>query len=122
MVQPAVALKTGTATAEALLKRLHASHGTHPPYQALAEWGKVEQTLYGCASLSSVALRHAVAAGWKVVERWHEAHAVLWYGWQGVLATTQREQHEITPLFYEPVHPYGLFTLARDRPSRLEAA
>jgi TnpA family transposase len=37
MVQHAVALKTGTATAEAMLTRCNSDQGTHPPSTALAE-------------------------------------------------------------------------------------
>jgi TnpA family transposase len=46
MVKHAVALKTGTATAEAILKRFNSYHVTHPTYKALAELGKVEKTIY----------------------------------------------------------------------------
>jgi TnpA family transposase len=162
-VKHAVALKTGTATAEAILKRFNSYNVTHPTYKALAELGKVEKTIYLCEYLSSLELRHEVEAGLNVVERWNEANDFLCYGRQGVFATNQREQQEITtlalqllqnclmlintllvektleqhqllphltdadyraltPLFYEHVNPYGLFTLDLDRPSLLEAA
>jgi TnpA family transposase len=163
MVKHAVALKTGTATAEAILKRFNSYNVTHPTYKALAELGKVEKTIYLCEYLSSLELRHEVEAGLNVVERWNAANDFLCYGRQGVFATNQREQQEITtlalqllqnclmlintllvektleqhqllphltaadyraltPLFYEHVNPYGLFTLDLDRPSLLEAA
>jgi TnpA family transposase len=163
MVKHAVALKTGTATAEAILKRFNSYNVTHPTYKALAELGKVEKTIYLCEYLSSLELRHEVEAGLNVVERWNEVNDFLCYGRQGVFATKQREQQEITtlalqllqnclmlintllvektleqhqllphltdadyraltPLFYEHVNPYGLFTLDLDRPSLLEAA
>jgi TnpA family transposase len=163
MVKHAVALKMGTATAEAILKRCNSYNVTHPTYKALAELGKGEKTIYLCEYLSSLELRHEVEAGLNVVERWNEANDFLCYGRQGVFATNQREQQEITtlalqllqnclmlintllvektleqhqllphltdadhraltPLFYEHVNPYGLFTLDRDRPSLLEAA
>jgi TnpA family transposase len=98
MVKHAVALKTGTATAEAILKRFNSYNVTHPTYKALAELGKVEKTLYLCEYLSSVALRHEVEAGLNVVERWNEANDFLCYGRQGVFATNNREQQEITTL------------------------
>jgi TnpA family transposase len=157
MVKHAVALKTGTATAEAILKRFNSYNVTHPTYKALAELGKVEKTVYLCEYLSSVELRHEVEAGLNVVEQWNEANDFLCYGRQGVFATNQREQQEITalalqllqsclmlintllvektleqhqllphltaadyraltPLFYDHVNPYGLFTLDLDRP------
>jgi TnpA family transposase len=163
MMKHAVALQTGTATAEAILKRFNSYNVTHPTYKALAELGKVEKTLYLCEYLSSLALRHEVEAGLNVVERWNEANDFLCYGRQGVFATNNREQQEITtlalqllqnclmlintllvektleqhqllpqltdadrraltPLFYEHVNPYGLFTLDLDRPPLVEAA
>jgi TnpA family transposase len=163
MVKHAVALQTGTATAEAILKRFNSYNVTHPTYKALAELGKVEKTLYLCEYLSSLTLRHEVEAGLNVVERWNEANDFLCYGRQGVFATNNREQQEITtlalqllqnclmlintllvektleqdqllpqltdadrraltPLFYEHVNPYGLFTLDLNRPPLLEAA
>jgi TnpA family transposase len=58
----------------------------------------VEKTLYLCEYLSSLALRHEVEAGLNVVERWNEANDFLCYGRQGVFATNNREQQEITTL------------------------
>ena len=43
MVKHAVALKLGTATAEAILKRFNSYNVTHPTYKALAELGKAEK-------------------------------------------------------------------------------
>jgi TnpA family transposase len=60
MVKHAVALKTGTATPAAILKRFNSYNVTHPTYNALAELGKVEKTIYLCESLSSLELRYAV--------------------------------------------------------------
>jgi TnpA family transposase len=98
MIKHTVALQTGTATAEAILKRFNSYNVTHPTYKALAELGKVEKTLYLCEYLSSLALRHEVEAGLNVVERWNEANDFLCYGRQGVFATNNREQQEITTL------------------------
>jgi TnpA family transposase len=98
MIKHTVALQTGTATAEAILKRFNSYNATHPTYKALAELGKVEKTLYLCEYLSSLALRHEVEAGLNVVERWNEANDFLCYGRQGVFATNNREQQEITTL------------------------
>jgi TnpA family transposase len=98
MIKHTVALQTGTATAEAILKRFNSYNATHPTDKALAELGKVEKTLYLCEYLSSLALRHEVEAGLHVVARWNEANDFLCYGRQGVFATNNREQQEITTL------------------------
>jgi TnpA family transposase len=98
MVKHAVALKTGTATAEAILKRFNSYNVTPPTYKALAELGKVEKTIYLCEYLSSLDLRYEVNEGLKVVERWHAASDFLCYGRQGIWATNSREQQAVTPL------------------------
>jgi TnpA family transposase len=98
MVKHAVALKMGTATPEAILKRFNSYNVTHPTYQALAELGKVEKTIYLCEYLSSIDLRYEVQEGLNVVERWNAANDFLCYGRQGIFATNSREQQEISPL------------------------
>ena len=98
MVKHAVALKTGTATAEAILKRFNSYNVTHPTYKALAELGKVEKTIYLCEYLSSIDLRYEVNAGLNVVERWNAANDFLCYGRQGIFAMNSREQQEVTTL------------------------
>jgi TnpA family transposase len=98
MVKNTVALKTGTATPEAILKRFNSYNVTHPTYKALAELGKVEKTIYLCEYLSSLALRHEVQEGLNVVERWNEANDFIRYGRQGIFATNSREQQEISAL------------------------
>ena len=98
MVKHAVALKTGTASAEAILRRFNSYNVTHPTYKALAELGKVAKTIYLCEYLSSIDLRYEVQEGLNVVERWNEANDFLCYGRQGILATNSREQQEVTTL------------------------
>ena len=98
MIKHAVALKTGTATAEAILKRFNSYNVTHPTYKALAELGKIEKTIYLCEYLSSLALRYEVNDGLNVVERWNAANDFLCYGRQGILAMNSREQQEVTAL------------------------
>jgi TnpA family transposase len=68
MVKHAVALKTGTATAEAILCRFNSYNVTHPTYKALAEVGKAEKTIYLTEYLSSLALRYEVQDGLNVSE------------------------------------------------------
>jgi len=53
MVKATVALKCGTATAEAILKRYNSYNVTHPTYKALVEVGKAEKTIYLGEYLSS---------------------------------------------------------------------
>jgi TnpA family transposase len=99
MVKRAVALKTGTAMPEAILKRFNSYNMTHPTYKALTELGKVEKTIYLCCEyLSSLDLRYEVQEGLNLVERWNAANDFLYYGRQGIFATNSREQQEISTL------------------------
>jgi TnpA family transposase len=98
MIKHAVALKLGTATPEAILKRFNSYTVTHPTYKALAELGKVEKTIYLCEYLSSLNVRSEVQEGLNVVERWNATNDFLCYGRQGVFATNSREQQEISTL------------------------
>jgi TnpA family transposase len=98
MIKHTVALKTGTATAEAILRRFNSYNVTHPTYKALAEVGKVEKTIYLCEYLSDLALRYEVQEGLNGVERWNAANDFIHYGRHGLFATNSREQQEISVL------------------------
>jgi TnpA family transposase len=98
MVKHAVALKTGTATPEAILKRFNSYNVTHPTYKALAELGKVEKTLFLCDYLPSRALQYEIQEGLNVVERWNGANDFICYGRQGIFATNNYASQEITTL------------------------
>jgi TnpA family transposase len=96
MVKQAVALKTGTASAEAILRRFHSYNVTHPTSKAWAALGTVVKTIALGAYLSSIDLRYEVQAGLHVGERWNEANNFLCYGRQGLWATNSRAQQEVT--------------------------
>jgi len=110
MGKHAVALKTGTAPAEASRRRFHAYTVTHPPSNALAELGKVAKTIDLCAYVSAIDLRYEVQEGLHGVERWHEAQDLLCYGRQGIWASKSREQQEVTPLALQLL-PNGLMLI-----------
>ena len=48
-----MALKDGTATAEAILRRFNSYNVAHPTYKALAKVGKAEKTIFLCDYLTS---------------------------------------------------------------------
>jgi TnpA family transposase len=98
MIKSTVALKRGTATAEAILKRYNSYNVTHPTYKALAEVGKAEKTLFLCDYLSSRETQYEVHDGLNVVENWNATNDFLAYGRQGELATNSREQQEVVTL------------------------
>ncbi len=98
MVKAAVALKRGTATSEAILKRYNSYNVTHPTYKALAEVGKAEKTIYLCDYLPSREVQREVHEGLNVVENWNATNDFICYGRQGELATNNREQQEVVTL------------------------
>ena len=98
MVKAAVAVKLGTATAEAILKRYNSYNVTHPTYKALAEVGKAEKTIYLCDYLPSPEVQREVHEGLNVVENWNATNDFICYGRQAELATNNREQQEIVTL------------------------
>ena len=98
MIKHAVALKLGTASAEAILRRLNSENKTHSTYKALIELGKVEKTIFLCEYLSDIKLRYEIGEGLNVVERWNGVNDFTRYGRQGVFASNNREDQEISTL------------------------
>lgn len=92
MVKAPVALKHGTASADAILKRYNSYNRTHPTYKALTELGKAAKTLFLCQYLSSREIQREVHEGLNVVENWNATNDFICYGRQGEFATNSREQ------------------------------
>jgi TnpA family transposase len=93
-----VAVKRGTATSEAILKRYNSYNVTHPTYKAFAEVGKAEKTIFLCDYLVSREVQREVHEGLNVVENWNATNDFICYGRQGELATNSREQQEAVTL------------------------
>lgn len=98
MIKHAVALKLGTASAEAILRRFNSENKTHTTYKALIELGKVEKTIFLCEYLSDLKLRYEINEGLNVVERWNGVNDFIRYGKQGIFASNNREDQEISTL------------------------
>jgi len=98
MIKSTVAVKRGTATSEAILKRYNSYNVTHPTYKAFAEVGKAEKTIFLCDYLISREVQREVHEGLNVVENWNATNDFICYGRQGELATNRREQQEVVTL------------------------
>lgn len=62
MVKYATAIRTGTASTEAILRRFMKANANHPTYQAMIELGRAQKTVFLCRvhRAASMASRKAV--------------------------------------------------------------
>ncbi len=98
MIKYATAIRTGTASTEAILRRFMKANATHPTYQAMIELGRAQKTIFLARYLRSRALQREIHEGLNVVESWNRANAVIFYGKGGDLATNRRDEQEMSVL------------------------
>jgi TnpA family transposase len=98
MIKSTVAMRYGSATAEAILKRFSSLNVQHPTYEALVELGKVEKTIFLCNYLPSLEQKIEVQQGLNVVENWNGANDFIFYGRRGKLETNDPLEMEISML------------------------
>lgn len=98
MIKYTTALKLGTASAEAIMKRFTRNNLQHPTYKALQELGKVVKTIFLCEYLSSKSLRIEINQGLNVVENWNSANGFIFYGKSGEISTNNLEDQELSVL------------------------
>ncbi|CAM4387160.1 MAG: Tn3 family transposase ISNpu13 [Legionella sp.] len=98
IVKYTVALKLGTANAEAIMKRFTRNNLQHPVYKALSELGRAIKTIFLCRYLSSEGLRREIHEGLNVVERWNGINDFIFYGKTGALRSNRPEEAELSML------------------------
>ena len=98
MIKYTTALKLGTATAEAIMKRFTRNNLQHPTYKALQELGKVIKTIFLCEYLTSKPLRVEINEGLNVVENWNSTNGFIFYGKSGEISTNNIEDQELSVL------------------------
>ena len=97
LVKYATAIRVGTATTEAILRRF-TRNASHPVYQAMLELGRAQKTIFVCRYLRDRDLQREVNSGLNIVEGWHGVNDVIFFGKSGELASNRRDQQELAVL------------------------
>jgi TnpA family transposase len=98
MIKYATAIRTGTASTEAILRRFTKANAVHPAYQAMAEVGRAQRTIFLARYLRNRDLQREINEGLNVVESWNRANAVIFFGKGGDIATNRRDEQELSVL------------------------
>lgn len=98
MIRYATAIRTRTASTEAILRRFMRATSMHPTYEAMLEVGRAERTIFVARYLRDRNLQRDTNTGLNVVETWHGGSDVLFFGNGGQLTSNQREEQELSML------------------------
>jgi TnpA family transposase len=97
MIKYATAIRQGTASTEAILRRFTRS-ASHPTYRAMLEVGRAQRTIFVARYLRSRELQREITEGLNVVEAFNGANSVIYYGKGGEIASNRRDEQEMTVL------------------------
>lgn len=97
IIKYATALRLGTASAEAILKRF-TRDTQHPTYRALCELGKAIKTIFLCEYLHSEEIRREIHEGLNTVEHWNSVNTYIFYGKNSDLRSNSIDDQEVAAL------------------------
>ena len=97
MIKYATAIRQGTASTEAILRRFTRS-ASHPTYQAMLEVGRAQRTSFVARYLRRRELQREITEGLNVIEAFNGANSVIYYGKGGEIASNRKDEQEITVL------------------------
>ena len=97
MIKYATAIRQGTASTEAILRRFTRS-ASHPTYQAMLEIGRAQRTIFVARFLRSRELQREITEGLNIVEAFNGANSVIYYGKGGEIASNRQDEQEMTVL------------------------
>ena len=95
MMKYATAIRLGTASTEAILRRF-SSDVTHPAYAAKLEVGRAQRTIFIARYLRDRDLQREINAGLNVVENYNGVNDYIFFGKSGELSSNRREEQEIS--------------------------
>jgi TnpA family transposase len=98
MVKYATAIRAGTASTEAILRRFAKTNGMHPVYQAMLEVGRAQKTIFLTRYLRDRDLQREINEGLNVAESWNRANSIIFFGKGGDIATNRRDEQELSVL------------------------
>lgn len=98
MVQYAVALKIGTATADSIIRQFSRSNFGSQVFKAFIELGKAVKSIFLCRYLSSIELRQEIHSGLNIVENWNSVNDFIFYGKKSIMSSNSRDEQEYSML------------------------
>jgi TnpA family transposase len=98
MIKYATAIRSGTASTEAILRRFTRANAIHPTYQAMIEVGRAQRTIFVARYLRDRDLQREINEGLNVVESWNRANSVIFFGKGSDIASNRRDEQELSVL------------------------
>jgi Tn3 transposase DDE domain len=98
MIKYATAIRAGTASTQAILRRFTRANALHPTYQAMIEVGRAQRTIFAARYLRDRYLQREINEGLNVVESWNRANSAIFFGKGGDIATNRRDEQELSVL------------------------
>lgn len=94
MIKYATAIRTRTASTEAILRRF-TRNASHPTYAAMLEVGRAQKTIFVARYLRLRDLQREIEEGLNVMESSNGANSVIAYGKGGEIASNRRDEQEL---------------------------
>ncbi|GAA2128865.1 Tn3 family transposase [Actinomadura napierensis] len=98
LIKYATAIRSGTASTEAILRRFLKANAMDPTYQTMIELGRAQKTIFLARYLRDRDLQREINAGLNVVESWNRANSVIFFGKGGDIASNRRDEQELSVL------------------------
>lgn len=94
MIKYATAIRVGTASTEAILRRF-TRNASHPVYQAMLELGRAQKTIFIARYLRDRDLQREINEGLNLIEAWNRVNTLIFYGKSGEFASNLRDQQQL---------------------------